>query len=240
MDTYTLPQTIAEIEYCIKERKFCQHVVVNATKIVEMQANPFLKSIIHGCRIINVDGMPVVWASKLLKKPVAERITGVDLFQDLVRLCSLKSYRPFFFGARQEVVERVVQSFQEKYPNLDVAGFRNGYYSSEEEIEVARQIRESNADMLFVAISTPTKEIFINKWLDEMNIPFCMGVGGSFDVVAGRTTRAPRWMQNAGLEWVYRIYQEPRRMLKRYLKTNPLFIWMVLKELVRMKQERPV
>jgi N-acetylglucosaminyldiphosphoundecaprenol N-acetyl-beta-D-mannosaminyltransferase len=239
MDTYTLPQTISEIERCIKERDFCQHVVVNATKIVEMQTDPFLKQIIHSCKIINVDGMPVVWASKLLGKPVAERITGVDLFQELVELCSIKGYKPFFFGARQEVVESVVQVFKNKYPNLDVAGYRNGYYSSREEMEIARQIRDSGADMLFVAISTPTKEIFINNWLNEMRVPFCMGVGGSFDVVAGRTTRAPRWMQNAGLEWAYRIYQEPRRMWKRYVKTNPLFIWMLLKELVRVKREKP-
>ncbi len=101
---------------------------------------------------------------------------------------------------------------------------RDGYYSEEEEPEIAEMVRKSNADILFVGFSSPKKEMFLNRWMSFMHVPFCMGVGGSFDIIAGRTKRAPVWMQKRGLEWCYRIYQEPRRMWKRYAKTNPVFV----------------
>lgn len=174
--------------------------------------------------------MPIVWASKLLGNPLPCRVAGVDLFQNLVNLCAKKGCRPFFFGAREQVVEKVVEEFKARHPQLDVAGFRNGYYSEDEEPGIAEMIRESRTDMLFVGFSSPMKEKFLNRWINVMQVPFCMGVGGSFDIIAGRTKRAPVWMQNNGLEWCYRIYQEPRRLWKRYAKTNPLFVWMVLAE----------
>ena len=111
-----------------------------------------------------------------------------------------------------------------------IAGYRNGYFNKEEEKSIAQEIANSGADILFVAISSPTKEIFLNQYKDIINTPFIMGVGGSFDVVSGKVERAPVWMQNAGLEWFYRFLQEPRRMWKRYLYTNSMFLWLVLKE----------
>ncbi len=231
VDTFNMEQTIREIELYIQQRKLCQHVVVNVSKFVEMQKHADLKRIIEQCDIINADGMPLVWAAKFLGLPLSSRVAGVDLFQELIGVCSKKGYKPFFFGARQSVVENVVKTFEKKYPDLEVAGYRNGYYSKDQEPEIAEMIRKSGADMLFVGFSSPMKENFLNHWTPEMQVPFCMGVGGSFDIVAGRTKRAPVWMQNAGLEWAYRIYQEPRRMWKRYAKTNPVFCWMLLKAL---------
>ena len=160
-------------------------------------------------------------------------MTGVDLFQNLVKLCAEKRYRSFFFGAREWVVEKVVEEFKQRHPQLNVAGYRNGYYTEEEAAEIAEMIRDSRADMLFVGFSSPMKEKFLNRWMPVMQVPFCMGVGGSFDIISGRTKRAPAWMQKSGLEWCYRIYQEPRRMWKRYAKTNPVFVWMVLIEYVK-------
>ena len=116
-----------------------------------------------------------------------------------------------------------------------MAGYRNGYYTEEDEPEIAEMIRDSKANMLFVGFSSPLKERFLNRWMPTMQVPFCMGVGGSFDIIAGRTKRAPEWMQKSGLEWCYRIYQEPRRMWKRYAKTNPVFVWMVAKEYIKIK-----
>ena len=235
IDSLDMDQTIARIEQYIKESKPRQHVVVNVAKIVEMRNDPYLREIVSSCDLINADGMPIVWASKILGQPLPERVAGVDLFQNLVKLCAKKGYRPFFFGAREWVVKKVVEEFKQRYPNLAVAGYRNGYYTDEEEPEIAEIIRDSTADMLFVGFSSPKKEEFLKKWMPAMHVPFCMGVGGSFDIIAGRTKRAPLWMQNSGLEWCYRIYQEPRRMWKRYAKTNPVFVWMVVKEYVKMK-----
>jgi N-acetylglucosaminyldiphosphoundecaprenol N-acetyl-beta-D-mannosaminyltransferase len=233
VDTYDMARTIIEIERHIKERIPCQHVVVNVSKFVEMRKNPELKRIISGCDIINADGMPIVWAARLLGKPLSSRVAGVDLFQELIGVCDAKGYRPYFFGAEQWVVENMVKIFLMKYPALHVAGYRNGYFTEKEEPDIANEIGISGADMLFVGFSSPMKENFLNKWMPEMKVPFCMGVGGSFDVAAGKTNRAPEWMQKIGLEWLYRVYQEPRRMWKRYAKTNPAFIWELIKALAR-------
>lgn len=237
VDNLNMTETIAVAEKYIKNRALCQHVVVNVAKLVAMRNDPALKEIISNCDIINADGMPLVWASRLLGSPLSCRVAGVDLFQDLIGVCADRGYRPYFFGAKQWVVEKVVTSFKKQYPNLDVAGFRNGYFDKSEEKQIADDINKSRADMLFVGFSSPMKENFLNKWMQEMQVPFCMGVGGSFDIVAGKTLRAPVWMQQAGLEWFYRVLQEPKRMWKRYAKTNPVFIWMVLKELVKKDLE---
>lgn len=238
IDSLNMDQTIAHIEQFIKDRRSSQHVCVNAAKIVAMQKDSFLRQIIASCDLISADGVPIVWASRLLGNPLPCRVNGTDLFENLVELCSRKGYRPFFFGAREWVVERVIQNFKTKYPNLDIAGFRNGYYTDEEETGIAEMIRDSNADMLFVGFSSPMKEKFLRLWLHVMQVPFCMGVGGSFDVIASKTKRAPKWMQKYGMEWFYRILQEPRRMWKRYAKTNPVFAWMVLREYLKLKGKR--
>jgi N-acetylglucosaminyldiphosphoundecaprenol N-acetyl-beta-D-mannosaminyltransferase len=120
-----------------------------------------------------------------------------------------------------------------KYGTSLVAGYRNGYYSVEDEQSVAEQIAASEADMLFVAITSPKKEIFLNKYKHLIKVPFIMGVGGSFDVIAGKTKRAPLWMQKAGLEWLFRVKQEPGRMWKRYLYGNSEFLYLVLREKLR-------
>ena len=235
IDALNMDQTLNRIEQFIIEGNPSQHVVVNVAKIVKMRKDPELREIVSNCDLINADGMPLVWASRLLGNPLPCRVAGVDLFQNLVNLCAEKGYRPFFFGAREQVVEKVVEKFKARYPQLNVAGFRNGYYSEDEESGIAEMIRDSKADMLFVGFSSPKKEKFLKCWMGTMKVPFCMGVGGSFDIIAGRTKRAPEWMQKLGLEWCYRIYQEPRRMWKRYAKTNPVFVWMVIKEYIKMK-----
>jgi N-acetylglucosaminyldiphosphoundecaprenol N-acetyl-beta-D-mannosaminyltransferase len=131
-------------------------------------------------------------------------------------------------------VSKVADTYQRKYPRLVLAGYRNGYWKGEaEEAEVARQIAESRADLLFVAISSPKKEQFLGRYQAEMKIPFAMGVGGTFDVAIGRVKRAPVWMQKSGLEWFYRFLQEPRRMFRRYFIDDMAFIWLFIKEAAR-------
>jgi len=235
IDSLNMDQTIAQIELYVKEKEPRQHVVVNVAKMVDMRNDPHLREIIASCDLINADGMPIVWTSRLLGNPLPCRVAGVDLFQELVRLCSGKGYRPFFFGAREWVVEKVVKEFKQRHPQLNVAGYRNGYYAEDEESGIAEMIRVSKADMLFVGFSSPMKEKFLKRWMPVMKVPFCMGVGGSFDIISGKTKRAPLWMQKSGMEWCYRIYQEPRRMWKRYAKTNPVFVWMVIKEWIKQQ-----
>jgi len=227
----TMDETMALIEQAIVQGKQIHHVVVNAGKMAAMQTDKQLHKDVNSADLINADGQAVVWASRFLKKPLKERVAGIDLMQNLVALAARKKYKIFFFGAREEIVKKVVNTYSEKYGNQIVAGYRNGYFSKHEEPEIANQIAQSGAQILFVAISSPTKENFLNNYKDTLkNVNFIMGVGGSFDVIAGKVKRAPRWMQKIGLEWFYRLIQEPRRMWKRYLVGNTKFISYVLKE----------
>jgi N-acetylglucosaminyldiphosphoundecaprenol N-acetyl-beta-D-mannosaminyltransferase len=226
-----MQETLELIDKNIRKKRQIHHVVVNAGKIVAMNRNKQLREDVNSADLINADGQAVVWASRFLGKPLKERVAGIDLMQNLVALANRKQYKIFFFGAREEIVRKVVETYQQQYSPEIIAGYRNGYFSKDEAPDIARQIADSGADILFVAISSPVKENFLNTYKNELkNVYFIMGVGGSFDVIAGKVKRAPKWMQNAGLEWFYRLIQEPKRMWKRYLLGNSKFIGLVLKE----------
>lgn len=228
---FTMQETLQIVDDSINQEKQLHHVVVNAGKIVSMQTDMQLRESVNESDLINADGQAVVWASKVLGKPLKERVAGIDLMVNLVELAHKKKYKIFFFGAKEDVVAEVVKKYINQYSSDIIAGYRNGYFNKNDEQNIAKQIAESGANILFVAISSPTKENFLyeNKTLlQEVN--FVMGVGGSFDVVAGKVKRAPLWMQDIGLEWFYRFIQEPKRMWKRYLVGNTKFILLVLKE----------
>jgi len=232
IDNLSMEETLARIGEFIRSGQPHQHVVVNVDKLVKASRDPGLRRIINECALVNVDGMPVVWASRLLGKPLKERVAGVDLFEALMRRASEAGWRVFLLGAKEDVVAEVAASYRRRYPGLVVAGWRHGYWQGEgEEAAVAAQVRESKADLLFVAISSPKKEQFLGRWQEFMRIPFAMGVGGSFDVAIGRVRRAPLWMQRAGLEWFYRFLQEPRRMFRRYFIDDMAFVWLFIKEM---------
>lgn len=227
-------ETVSEVERIIKARQLTQHVVINASKVVLMNKDKNLKNIIQECPIINADGQSIVWASKFLGKPLPERVAGIDLMEELIKLSSKKGYSIYFFGAKEEVVLKVIDIYKNKYPGLKIAGYRNGYFNENDNNKIVEDMKKSNADILFVAFSSPKKEYWLSENIDKINIPFCMGVGGSFDVVAGVTKRAPIWMQKLGLEWFYRFLQEPKRMWKRYLVGNSKFIALTIKEKLKL------
>ena len=227
----SMQETLQEVDCTIEKGEQLHHVVVNAGKIVAMQDDLQLRKSVNESDLINADGQAVVWASKVLRKPLKERVAGIDLMVNLVDLAHQKNYKIFFFGAKEEVVQEVVNKYSNEYSPQIIAGYRNGYFKKEEEQDIARQISNSGANILFVAISSPTKENFLYENKELLNkVNFIMGVGGSFDVVSGKVKRAPLWMQKSGLEWFYRFAQEPKRMWKRYLVGNSKFIALVLKE----------
>lgn len=229
VNSLTMEETVSEIEKIIIKKKPTQHVVINASKIVQMEKKPKLKSIVNNCPIINADGASILLASKILGVTLPERVTGIDLFYELLKLSNQKRYKIFLFGATENVVFKVNNIIKKKYPYLEIVGYRNGYFSDDDERGIVEKIRMSNADIVFVAFSSPKKEYWINKYLDQMNVPFVMGVGGSFDVIAGTTRRAPLWMQKHGLEWLFRFVQEPQRMWKRYFIGNVTFVALIFK-----------
>ncbi|MCC7641288.1 MULTISPECIES: WecB/TagA/CpsF family glycosyltransferase [unclassified Janthinobacterium] len=233
IDNLSMEETLQTVEGFIQSGKPHQHVVVNVDKLVKAERDAELRRIINECALINVDGMPVVWASRLLGKPLKERVAGVDLFEALMRRSAAKGWRVYLLGAREEVVSEVKRLYEIKYPGLVVAGCRNGYWSEAEEPGVVADITAARADLLFVAISSPKKEHFLGQYQGQMKIPFAMGVGGTFDVAVGRVKRAPVWMQKSGLEWFYRFLQEPRRMFRRYFIEDMAFFRLFLKEALR-------
>ena len=233
IDKVSLEDTLEHCDQFIRTRVPHQIVVVNVAKLVKAKADRKLRRIINEADLVGADGMPLVWLSKLLRDPIPSRVNGTDLMDELVERAAEKGYSIYFLGARPEVVRRVVAIYKEQYPSLKIAGYRDGYFNPEEEAAVVDEIRESRADIIFLAFGSPKKEKFVRHWLYRMNVPVVHGVGGSFDVVAGVTRRAPYWMQNAGLEWFYRFLQEPGRMWKRYLITNVTFLAVVVAELFR-------
>ena len=235
LDIITFEETLNKISEFIETRRRVQHVVVNVAKLVYAQKDEELCDIINSCELVNVDGAGIVLGAKFLGINIPERVAGIDLMEKLTERSADRGYRVYFFGAQEDIVKRTAEHYKEKYPDLIVAGYRNGYYAPDEEEAVANEIKESRADILFVAMGSPQKEIFLNKYSKQMEVPFTMGVGGSFDVIAGKVKRAPKLLQVLHSEWIFRLIQEPKRMWKRYAVTNTVFACMLIKEFLRQK-----
>ena len=229
----TFKETLAKIEEFIRSRQTHQLVVVNAAKLIKMRRDHQLREIVQTCDLIGVDGVPVIWAGRLLGKYLPERINGTDLMDALIELSATKNYRLYFLGAREEVLNTAIKNVLKKYPTANIVGWRNGYFAPTDESQIIANINQAEPDILFVGMSTPQKEFWVRKHLSELKVPIIHGVGGSIDVLAGHTQRAPLWMQKNGLEWFYRFLQEPGRLWKRYLFTNSEFVYLILKAFVK-------
>jgi N-acetylglucosaminyldiphosphoundecaprenol N-acetyl-beta-D-mannosaminyltransferase len=236
LDLLSMSDTVVLVQDAMRTKKRLQHVVVNVAKFVNMRENEELRRDIIESDVINIDGMGIVLGCRLLGVRGVERVAGIDLMKEVLQLCAFEGFRPYFLGATQEVLEKAVATIKLKFPTLSIAGYRNGYYKPDEQEGIASSIRTSGADCLFVAISSPIKERFIRAHRDALGVSFIMGVGGALDVVAGVTKRAPPWMQQAGLEWLYRVIQEPRRLWKRYLITNVRFAMILARALLAKRR----
>jgi N-acetylglucosaminyldiphosphoundecaprenol N-acetyl-beta-D-mannosaminyltransferase len=211
--------------------------VVNAAKVVNMQSDDDLRASVLSSDVIFADGMSVVSASRLLGQPLPERVTGIDLMHGILRRGCETGTRVFCLGAEESVSVKVAEEIARLYPGVNLVGRRNGYYSDEEEASVADMVRDARAEVLFVAMTSPKKENFMARWGEHMGVTVCHGVGGSFDVVAGKVERAPGTWQALGMEWLYRLLQEPRRLGWRYLKTNVTFVMILCRELLRPRRD---
>ena len=227
-----MEQSLARCEAAIVSQRYLQHMSVNAAKFVALRDDPEMHRMIAACELITADGQSVVWAARLLGVRLPERVAGIDLMTRLLEVADSKGYGVYVLGARRKVLDAALQRLRERYPRLRLVGSHDGYYADEEAEEICEEIRSSGADILFVAMSSPRKEYFLGERGAQLGVPFAMGVGGSIDVIAGLTRRAPRVLQRVGLEWAYRLAQEPRRLARRYVVTNARFAWLVLKALI--------
>jgi N-acetylglucosaminyldiphosphoundecaprenol N-acetyl-beta-D-mannosaminyltransferase len=237
LDALTMAQVVQRCESAIADRSRTLIGVVNAAKVVKLRADPALRDSLLECDVLVADGQSVVWASRLLGRPLPERVAGIDLFEQLLIVAAKKQMRVYLMGATQTVIDTLVDELPRRFPGLVLAGARDGYFPVEESAVVAKDIAESNADMLFLGMTSPKKEIFLGTYGDDLNVPVLHGVGGSFDIFAGLTKRAPVRWQRLGLEWLYRLLQEPRRLFKRYATTNSAFAWLTFRERIRPTPE---
>lgn len=231
-DAWSTRQTLQHIEELIQQDRQAYLCTVNVAILMMMRDDPRLAEFIRASKMVVADGQPLIWTSRYIKQPLPERVTGVDLVFDLAALAEQNQWGVYLLGATQEVVSSVAGRLQRSNPNLTISGYSDGYFDAEGAGQRAEQIRASGAKILIVAMGVPRQEYFIQEHWENFGVNFAIGVGGSFDVIAGITKRAPLWMQKAGLEWLYRTCQEPRRLLKRYVTTNSRFIYLFIKDIV--------
>lgn len=232
MDAMRMDDVIERCHTALITRRPILLGVLNAAKVVELRKNALLRESLMECDLLLADGQSIVWASKLLGRPLPERVAGIDIFSRLLLLAHREERSVAFLGAKPEVLEEMQRVVARRFPGLKIAYSHHGYYKAAEAGQIAADIRGSGADMLFLGMTSPKKEIFLASHGASLNVPVLHGVGGSFDIMAGLTRRAPIAWQKCGMEWAYRLLQEPRRLWWRYLKTNTSFAQLTAREML--------
>lgn len=238
IDALTMDETVELVDHLVQVGVPSQHVALNALGIVMMHDDARLRSIVQGSRLVNADGQSLVWAARALGHRIPERVAGPDLFNRLVSLAERRGYRVYLLGATQDVLDAACSAMMRQHPELLITGRHHGYFDEAESTRLVDDIRQSGAHMLFLAMPSPSKEYWLSENLTRLGVPFCMGIGGTLDIVSGAIRRAPIQMQRSGLEWVYRLYQEPKRMWRRYLVGNTRFLMLAFREWLRVNMAR--
>ncbi|SMB89575.1 N-acetylmannosaminyltransferase [Thermanaeromonas toyohensis ToBE] len=236
VDGFTLKEAVELLSCFIASGKPHHVVTLNAEMAYRALHDPELKDIINRADLVTPDGAGVVWATRILGTPVPERVAGIDLVQALAWQAAEKGWRLFLYGGVPGVAEEAARKLKERHPGLNIIGTSHGYLSKEEERELLQHLKENRPHLLLVALGSPKQEYWIAQHLKELGVPVAIGVGGSLDVLAGRIRRAPRFMQGLGLEWLYRVLQEPKRV-KRVLAL-PKFIIAVLTQARKLKRTK--
>jgi N-acetylglucosaminyldiphosphoundecaprenol N-acetyl-beta-D-mannosaminyltransferase len=231
LDAVRMDDVIERCRSALRTRRRILLGVLNAAKVVKLHQDTLLRNSLMECDLLLADGQSIVWASKLLRRPLPERVAGIDVFQRLLALADSEGLSIALLGAQPEVLKALEDVITKRFPGLRIACSHHGYFRAEEAGEIAEKIWESGADMLFIGMTSPKKEIFLATYGSSIQVPVLHGVGGSFDVLAGITRRAPVAWQKAGMEWAYRVLQEPRRLWWRYLATNTSFIQLTAREM---------
>jgi N-acetylglucosaminyldiphosphoundecaprenol N-acetyl-beta-D-mannosaminyltransferase len=237
LDPIPMAATVESIERAMADGRPGAHVGLNAANVVAARSSAAYARDLEAADLVGPDGQPVVWAARLMGTAVRERVTGIDLMLELVNRAPSRSWSVYLVGGRPAVVAEVARRLDAR--GVTVAGFRDGYFAPDQDKSVAADVKASGADLLFVGMPSPRKERFIIGAAREVGIPYSVAVGGAFDVLAGRVRRAPPLLRRAGLEWAFRLAQEPRRLIGRYASGNARFIVILFRELlVRARQRR--
>jgi N-acetylglucosaminyldiphosphoundecaprenol N-acetyl-beta-D-mannosaminyltransferase len=238
-DRVTLRSAVDQcLEWCAGPRAPHTVITANAAILCMMRRDEELRKACLSGDLIVADGMSVVWTSWLAQVPFPERVSGVDLMERLLSEASHRRLSAYFLGARREVVSKLADRCATTHPGLEVAGWRDGYFSPDDDAAIVEEIRDRAPHMLFVGMPSPGKETWCERYRHRLDVPVIMGVGGSFDVLAGFVRRAPLRMRSMGMEWAWRFAMEPRRMWKRYLTTNSEFVLLAGREILAQRLRR--
>ena len=227
VDRLTMAQTLSLLEEFVASKAPHLVVTADAAGIVQAQSDSDWNSIFRSADLATPDSIGVIWAAKKRVRPIAERVSGVDLVERICALSADKGYRIYFLGAEPGVAERAAEKMRLKYPGCNIVGARHGYFPAESDEIVAQEVAEAQPDFLFVAMGIPRQEKFIRSTQEIIRAPVAMGVGGSFDVFSGKAKRAPKLFQSLHVEWLWRLLLNPKKIAKA--KNLPKFVWMVLR-----------
>ena len=229
-------QEIAEALHARRKGYIC---VTGVHGVMEAQNDEAFRAILNRAFLCTPDGMPMVWMGKIHGHAEMRRVYGPDLMLEVCAWGEKNPCRHFFFGGAPGVAERLAQKLQNQFPKMEVAGTFTPPFRSltpAEETQLAERVHSAKPDILWVGLSTPKQEKFMAEFLPKLDVTLMIGVGAAFDFHSGRIKQAPRWMQRSGLEWVYRLGREPRRLARRYFKNNPLFLLKILVQMAGFKE----
>jgi N-acetylglucosaminyldiphosphoundecaprenol N-acetyl-beta-D-mannosaminyltransferase len=235
LDAVTLDDAVKLVDEAVASRRPTLNASLNAAKLVRIQTDSELRESVELCDLVTADGVPVVWAARALGHPVPGRVNGTDLMELLFAHAAERGYSVYLFGSEPGILSGARAEIERRHPAIRIVGTQHGFFAPSEEEAVVRRIAAARPDILFIALGTPQKELFQARHRDELGVPFTMGVGGSFEVLAGVRRRAPRWAQRTGLEWAFRMAQEPRRLAGRYVVGNTRFVYLVGREVLRTR-----
>jgi N-acetylglucosaminyldiphosphoundecaprenol N-acetyl-beta-D-mannosaminyltransferase len=235
LDALTLADAVKRVDEAVASRRPTLNASLNAAKLVRMQTDSELRESVELCDLVTADGVPVVWAARALGHPVPGRVNGTDLMEVLFAHAAERGYSIYLFGSERGILAGARAEIERRHPAIKIAGTQHGFFDASEEDAVVQRIAAAQPDILFIALGTPQKELFQARHRDELGVPFTMGVGGSFELLAGVRKRAPRWAQRTGLEWAFRMVQEPRRLAGRYVVGNTQFVYLVGREVLRTR-----
>lgn len=225
VDAVTMPQAVERVINLIVAGKPSIVATANAEMLLNSTHDAQLKDILNAASLVVPDGAGTVWAARHLGHSMPERVAGFDLVQELMKVAPAHDLKFFLFGAAPGIADKAKLKAESLYPGIKIVGTRNGYFKAEDEPDIIAQIKNSRADILLAALGVPKQEKWLAKYKDKLNVPVSIGVGGTFDVMAGVVKRAPLWMQKARLEWLFRAMLQPSRAGR--LIALPKFVWKV-------------
>ena len=221
VDNLTMDEALERIDEIIREDRAAYVVTPNVDHIVQLERGGEIVDVYKNADLILTDGKPLIWISKWYKKPIKEKVSGSDLFPRLCDMAAKKGYKMYFLGAAEGVAAKAAENLRVKYPGLQIVGTYSppfGFEKDEQEMaKIKSMIKESAPHILIVGLGCPKQELFMLHYKDELGVPVSLGLGASIDFEAGNVKRAPKWMADHGLEWLYRLFKEPKRMFKRYI-----------------------